>query len=326
MFAANDVIAAPATDYFRGKEISVVIYSPAGGAYDVYARLLARHMPTHLIGVSGVIPKNMVGAGGLTATRYLYSKAPRDGTTFGTISRGIPFEPLLGSEALDFDPLKFVWLGSMTRETSLAVSWHTSSVKTLDDLLRQELVVAGTGAASDATLIAMALNGLVGTKFKIVSGYDGVATATLALERGEIEGIADWSWGAINATKHQWVEERKLNYLLQGAETPNPALPDVPLIASAAKTDDDRRALKLLYAREILARPFLAPPGIPSDAAQVLRSSFVATVNDPALRSEAEKLKMEMNPVSGEEVEAVIKEAFATPSETVSRLRAAMGR
>jgi tripartite-type tricarboxylate transporter receptor subunit TctC len=312
--------------FYRGKDISLVIYSPAGTAYDLYARLLARTMPRYIPGKPGMIAKNMTGAGGLTATRYLYSSAPKDGTVFGTISRGIPFEPLLGgAQTVDFDPLKFVWLGSMSKETSLAVSWHTSSIKTAADLFTTELMVAGPGAAADATIIPTALNGLVGTKFKIIQGYAGVAAATLSMEQGEIEGIADWSWGAINATRPQWLQEKKLNLLYQGGAQ-NPNLPTVPMVTTLAKTESDRQAIELIYSREALARPFLLPPGVPADRVKALKNAFSQSLKDKELLADAAKERMEIEYVSGEDVEGLIKRAFATPADVLDRTRTAMGR
>lgn len=176
--------AQSAEEFFRGKTINMIVYSDAGSSYDTYARVLSRHMPALIPGQPTMIVKNMVGAGGLTATRFLYNTAPRDGTTLGTISRGIPFEPLLGNTVVEFDPLKFIWLGSMSKETTMYVSWHTARVKTAQDLMTTELLLAGTGAGADSEVISHALNGILGTKIKLISGYKGASNAAIALERG----------------------------------------------------------------------------------------------------------------------------------------------
>jgi tripartite-type tricarboxylate transporter receptor subunit TctC len=317
--------AQPAEAFFPGKTITLIVYSDAGSSYDTYARLLAKHMPNHLPGRPTIIVKNMVGAGGLTATRYLYNAAPRDGTTIGTLSRGIPFEPLLGNKTIEFDPLKFVWLGSMSKETTMYVSWHASKIKTAQDIMTKEFLVAGTGAGADSEVISRALNGVLGTKIKLISGYKGASNAALALEQGEIEGIY-WTWNGINTTHPDWITDKKLNLLFQTRSTPHPELPNVPLVTVLAKTDEQRQALHLMFARDVLGRPFLAPPALPGDRAKMLRNAFDASVKDPALLTDAKKGKMEIELVTGAEVEDIIRTAYATPKPIVERVREAMNR
>jgi tripartite-type tricarboxylate transporter receptor subunit TctC len=319
-------LAAQASEpFFQGKTITVIVYSDAGSSYDTYARLLAKHMPNHIAGKPAMIVKNMVGAGGLTATRYLYSVAPRDGTTIGTLSRGIPFEPLLGNTVIEFDPLKFIWLGSMSKETTMYVSWYASKIKTAQDVMDKEFLVAGTGAGADSEVISRALNGVLGTKIKLISGYKGASNAALALEQGEIEGIY-WTWNGINTTHPDWITDKKLNLLFQTRSTPHPELPNVPLVTSLAKTDEQRQALRLMFARDVLGRPFLAPPGLPEERAKVLRQAFDASIKDRALLADAEKGKMEIELVTGKEVEDIIRKAYATPKPIVERVREAMNR
>ena len=323
--ASQHAAAQSVEDFYRGKSTTIIVYSDAGSSYDAYARVLARHMPAKIPGQPGMIVKNMVGAGGLTATRYLYNNAPRDGTTLGTISRGIPFEPLLGNTVVEFDPLKFIWLGSMSKETTMYVSWHSSQVKTAQDLMTKELLLAGTGAGAGSEVISHALNGILNTKIKLISGYKGASNAALALERGEIEGIY-WTWNGINTTHPTWIAEKKLNLLFQTRSTPHPELPDVPLVTVLAKTDEQRQALALLFARDVLGRPFLAPPEVPADRVKALRAAFDAAVHDPALLADADKAKMEIELVNAQEVEAVIRNAYATPKAVVDRVKEAMKR
>ena len=326
--------AAPAAaqsvaEFYQGKSMTLICYSTAGSTYDLYSRMLARHMPNHVPGKpTSMIVKNMVGAGGYTATRFLYHTAPKDGSHIGNISRGIPFEPLLGGgQVVDFDPLKFYWLGSMSRESALTVTWHTSQVKTAADLFTKELLVAGSGAGADSEIIAKALNGLVGTKYKIISGYTSLTVAALAMERGEVEGIAYWSWGAINSNRPDWVPDGKLNLLFQTAMTPHPDIPNVPLAVDVlAKTPEDRQGLELLFARDIIARPFLAPPDLPADRAKALRTAFEDSLKDPTLLAEAEKARSEIELVSGEDIEKLLIKSMATPPAVVERLRNAMNR
>ena len=317
--------AQAAEPFFQGKTINIIVYSDAGSSYDIYARVLAKHMPDHLPGKPTMIVKNMVGAGGLTATRFLYNVAPRDGTTIGTLSRGIPFEPLFGNTAVEFDPLKFVWLGSMSKETTIYISWHASKIKTAQDVMTKEFLVAGTGAGADSEVISKALNGVLGTKIKLISGYKGASNAALALEQGEIEGIY-WTWNGINTTHPDWIAQKKLNLLFQTRSTPHPEIPNVPLVMSLAKTDFQRQDLALMFARDVLGRPFNAPPELPADRVKELRDAFDASVKDPALLADAKKGKMEIELVTGAEVEKIIRDAYAAPKDVVAGVRKAMGR
>jgi tripartite-type tricarboxylate transporter receptor subunit TctC len=323
--AATAASAQSAEAFFPGKTITLIVYSDAGSSYDVYARVLAKHMPNHMPGKPSVVVKNMVGAGGLTATRFLYNVAPRDGTTIGTLSRGIPFEPLLGNTVVEFDPLKFVWLGSMSKETTMYVSWYTSKIKVAQDIMEKEFLVAGTGAGADSEVISRALNGVLGSKIKLISGYKGASDAALRLEQEEIEGIY-WTWNGINTTHPDWITNKKLNLLFQTRSTPHPELPNVPLVTVLAKTDEQRQAMELMFSRDVLGRPFMAPPELPADRAKLLRQAFNASVKDPALLTDAAKGKMEIELVTGEEVEAIIRKAYATPKPVVERVRDAMNR
>jgi Tripartite tricarboxylate transporter family receptor len=326
-FVGSAALAAePQTDVFAGKQMTVIVYSSAGGTYDVYARLLARYMPNHLPGAPTFIVKNMMGAGGITAARYLYVTAPKDGLTIGTIGRGLPFEPMLGAKALDFDPLKFTWLGSMNKESSLAISWHTSQVKTAQDLFKKELLTASTSAASDNQLIPQALNNLIGTKFKLVTGYHAMGNAILALERGEAEGIGYWAWGAIKTEKPDWLEGNKIHLLFQTGLTPHPDIPQVPLAISLAHDDAERACLELLLARDVLGRPFVAPPDLPGDRAQVLRTAFMDSLKDPQLLADAKQHDMEITPVTAAEIEALLGRVAALPPAVVERTKRALGR
>ena len=310
-----------------GKLMTAIVYTPPASAYDLIARIIARHMPKHLPGQPTMIVKNMPGAGGLVATRYLYFTAPKDGTVFGTIGRGIPFEPLLGGAGtVDFDPLKFTWLGSPARETSLAISWHSAPVKTAEDLLTKELIIAGTGASADSEIIPRALNGLIGTKFKIISGYDGITKASLGMERGEIEGLAYWSWSGVKSAKMDWVRDHKINLIFQTAPIPHPEIPLVPSIMTLAKTGEQRQALELLFARDVIAFPFVAPPDLPVDRARILKAAFAASLGEPGLVAEAQQIAMTIDPVFSDEAEALIQKAFATPPDVVAAIRSAMGR
>jgi hypothetical protein len=318
--------AAVADDFYKGKTVSIYVYTPPSGtSYDLTAHLLARYLPAHLPGNPSVMVKNMPGGGGLTLTRFLFVAAPKDGTAFGTIPRSMPFEKLLGAD-MDFDPLKFTWLGSPAAESSVALAWYTAPVKTAQDLLGHELLVGGTGAAADSELIPKALNGLVGTKFKVIPGYAGVAMSSNAMERGETEGLAYWSWSAVKAAKADWLRDKKINILFQTGRTPNRDIPDVPLVMTFAKTERQREALSLLFARDALAFPYVAPPDLPADRAGLLQKAFIDSFNDPGLIEDGRKATFEVSPVNAQQAEEIIRQAGATPPDVVADVRKALGR
>jgi tripartite-type tricarboxylate transporter receptor subunit TctC len=312
--------------FYNGRQMSVIVYSEAGSTYDLYARLLARHMGKHIPGNPTLIPQNMPGAGGLKATEFLYSMAPKNGTVFGTISRSIPFETLLGVHSIPFDPLKVVWLGSMNRESAVAVAWHTVPVKTVDDLRARELIVPGTGAGSDTELLPRAFNELIGTRFKVISGYSGSTRASLAMERGEVEGAGYITWGALTTNQPGWVRDKMVTVLFRTGAGDDPRLSGVPDVRSLARNDTDRQALDLILAREILGRPFLAPPGLPDERARALTSAFAASVADPDLLADAKKARADIDPVSGDEVVALLKRVYEYPEATIARAKEALTR
>jgi tripartite-type tricarboxylate transporter receptor subunit TctC len=328
LLASGATVACAQTpeQFYNGRQLTMVVYTGAGSAYDIYARLLVRHLGNHIPGKPTFIVQNMVGAGGLKAIEYLYRIAPKDGSVIGTVGRGLPFEPMLGKNEIRFDPLAFTWLGSMNREVTLAMAWHTAKVKTFEDLKANELLVPGTGAGADSEIMPLAFNSLAGTRFKIVSGYRNTTEAALAMERGELDGLAYWSWSAIIAAHPHWVREKKVNLLLHTGVGPIPAAPDVPGIRQLVENAIDKKALELLLAREVLGRPFLAPPMLPPERAAVLRSAFAATLRDPEFRKDAERSRLEFDLVTGEEVDTVLKDAAAAPTAVIDRLKQALNR
>ena len=269
--------------FYKARALSVIVFTGAGSTYDIYARLLARHLGDHIPGKPSVIVQNMPGAGGLKVEEYIYRIAPKDGTVIGTIGRGLPFEPMLGQSEANIDPLKFTWLGSMNRDVSLAMSWHTSKIKSFEELKQHELLVPGTGAGADSEILPLAFNRLAGTRFKIIEGYRDTAIAALAMERGELDGLAYWSWSSIMALHPDWVRDKKINLLFQTGVDPIAEIRDVPRIRTLVTNATDRSALAFLLAREIMGRPFFAPPDLPPDRGEVLRAAFAATLHDPTL-------------------------------------------
>jgi len=312
--------------FYRGRQLTTLVFTGAGSTYDIYARLLARHFGEHIPGKPIVIVQNMLGAGGLKVEQYLYRIAPKDGTVMGTIGRGLPFEPMLGQNEIDVDPLKFTWLGSMNRDVSLAMSWHTSKIKTFADLQQHQLLVPGTGAGADSEILPLAFNRLAGTKFKIIEGYRDTSVAALAMERGELDGLAYWSWSSIMAAHPDWIRDKKINLLFHTGPNPIPEAPDVPSLRNLVTDPTDKAALSFLLAREIIGRPFLAPPDLPADRAAALRSAFAATLRDPAFLADAKRARLDVSLVTGVEADALLKDSAIAPKNVIARVKEALGR
>jgi tripartite-type tricarboxylate transporter receptor subunit TctC len=264
----------------------------------------------------------MPGAGSVAAANYLYTVAPKDGTAFGTFSRGIPMEPLIGTANARYEAGKFTWIGSASNELSVCALSPKSGVRTFEDALSNPFAVAGEGPGSDPDTYAKLVQNLFGAKLKLVTGYPGGNEMTLAVERGEVDGRCGWSWGSIKATRPDWTSgSGKLNVLLQMAIDRSPDLPEVPTIYEKAADQRQRDIVKLIVSRQILARPFAAPPGIPDDRKQALRQAFDATMKDPDFLKEAQAMGLEINPVSGPEIEKLIAELYATPKDVVEQAR-----
>jgi tripartite-type tricarboxylate transporter receptor subunit TctC len=314
----SDGRAQSPADFYKGRSIDLYIGYSAGGGYDVYARALARHMGRLIPGHPTIVPKNMPGAGSLVLANWLYNVAPKDGTAFGMIGRGTGFDPLLGSTKAQFDADKFNWIGSMNDEVSVCVAWHTTGITTLEQVKQKELTVGGSGPAADTDQFPKVLNAALGTRFKVVTGYPGGNDVDLAMERGEVMGRCGWSWSSVIATHQSWIDDKKINVLVQLSLSRHPHLPKVPLIMDFAKTDEEKQIFKLIFARQPMGRPFLAPPGIPAERVTMLRKAFMDTLNDPEFRAEAERMKLEINPVSGDAVQAIVLEVYRTPKRVAA--------
>jgi tripartite-type tricarboxylate transporter receptor subunit TctC len=306
-------------DFYKGKVVELYIGYSVGGGYDVYARLLARHMGRHIPGNPVIVPKNMEGAGSLRLANWLYKAAPRDGSVFGTIGRGIAFDPLLGTEGAQFKANEFGWIGSANDEVSVCVSWGKTGITRFEDFYSRTIFVGGTGAGADTDVFPKALNAILGTKMKLVTGYPGGNDITLAMQRGEVEARCGWSWSSIKSNHPQWVKDGTIKLLVQLSLEKHADLPDVPLIMDMVKSREQRDVLKLVFARQVMGRPFLAPPGVPAERLAALRRAFMDTMQDKAFLAEAEKIKLEITPVSGEAVQKLVAEIYATPPEIVKQ-------
>jgi tripartite-type tricarboxylate transporter receptor subunit TctC len=306
-------------EFYRGKTIELDIGSSVGGGYDIYARMLARHMGKYIPGNPTIVPKQMEGAGSMRLANFLYNAAPKDGATFGTINRGSGFDPLLGNKAAQFEAAKFNWIGSTNNEVSVCVAWHSSGITTIEQARTKQLIVGATGPSADTYQFPKIVNGVLGTRFKIITGYPGGNDVDLAMERGEVEGRCGWSWTSLKATHQAWLDQKKMNVLFQMGLSKHPDLPNVPLIVDLAKTDEERSILKLIFARQVMAWPFLAPPGVPKDRVDVLRKAFMDTMKDKELRAEADKGGLEIAPVAGEDIQKLMQDIYRTPASVAQK-------
>ena len=292
-------------DFFAGKNITVVIGYAVGGTYDATARLLSRHMGRHIAGNPNFIPQNLLGSGGIKATLHLYGVAPRDGTALGMLARSYAVEPAFNPQVAKYDPARFNPIGSTSKEVSVGVVWHTRGVKSLDDLQTQQIMAGATGVVDDTGRFPTLVRKLTGANIKVVTGYPGGNDVTMAMERGEVDARFGWSWGSLKSRSKPWLDDKKINVLIQMALQKAPDLPDVPLIMDFAKTDLDKKALELLFSPQISAWPLIAPPDVPKERISILRRAFDATMKDPAFLADAGKIQIEVDPVSGETMQQV---------------------
>ncbi len=309
--------ADPLADFYKDKRVRMFIGYSSGGGYDTYARVLARYMGEHLPGKPPMIPPNMPGAGSLKAANYIYSAAPRDGTAIGAINRGVPTEPLMGSKAAQFDPLRLNYLGSMNKEVNVTIAWHTSGVKTFNDLFTRELIVGGTGSGADSVTYPLLLNNLLGTKLKIIAGYPGGEDINIAMERGEITGRPSPSWSSLQSGKPEWIKSKKIIPLVQLSLSKHPDLPDVPTVLEVVKDPTHRQVFELFFARQEMGRPFIAPPELAADRLAALRGAFMATMKDARFLALARKQDLEIMPITGEEMETILRRIYATPRDVL---------
>jgi tripartite-type tricarboxylate transporter receptor subunit TctC len=301
----------------------VVGYSP-GASYDIYARTFARHLGKHLPGNPNIVVQNMTGAGSLRAANYIFNQAQKDGHTLGVFARGLAMQPLLDPTGIQYEALKFNWIGSLTSDISLVLSWHTRPFKTIEDLRQREMVVAGTGSGADSVIFPYILNGVLHTKMKIVTGYPGAADFLLAVERQEADGTAGVSWSGLNAAKPEWIANKRINIIVQLGLKKHPDMNPAPLVMEFAKNDSDRGVLELIFSRQDMAYPIVAPPGTPAERVAVLRKAFEAVLRDPEYLAEAKKQHLETNFMRGAEIEALIKRVMASPADVVERARKAI--
>ena len=326
------IIAHPAradavADFYKGRTLTVYIASGPGGGYDAYGRLLAQHIVAHIPGQPQAVVENMTGAGGRTLASFLYNKAPRDGTAIGILQAPLIMDPILadaGGQAPLYDPLKFGWIGSLDQFTPMAVVWHTTGIHSIAEANGREIKFGSSGGDVSERLYANILNTMLGTDFVAVAGYSGSAEIALAMERGEIPAFVGWYWAGMKRTKPEWLEKNLVTVLVQFGITPNPEMKGVPFIMDLLPDDRDRQVVRVALSQLAMARPFAAPPGIPPERLAALRAAFDATVKDAAFLADAQKQQLDITPYRGEQIDALLKDIYATPPALVAQVKAAM--
>lgn len=316
--------AVQAEDFYAGKTITIVTSTGAGGTYDLAARTIARHMPRHLPGAPTMIVQNMPGGGHMLATNYMYNIAPKDGTTIATVNQGVPAHQVLDGRGVRYDASKFNWLGALSDRNQVFAVWHTAGVRTFEDLKTKGVTAGATGEGSSGFRYPTAMNNVLGTKIKIIKGYKSANDVELAMERGETQAQAH-SYTAFLTGRPEWLKDHKIIFLTQIGPKRDRDLPDVPLWTELADTDEKRRILSLIASPIPLGRPFLAPPGVPSDRVALLRKALAATFTDPDFVADAEKQKLEIVPMSGDEVAEIVKETISASPAVVAKAKTAMG-
>jgi len=319
LIAAGVALAAPARadDFYKGKSINLVIATATGGGYDTYARLVARHLGRHIPGQPAIVPQNMPGAAGIRAANYLYAAAPKDGTAIAMLDQATYLDQVLGTPGLTADATRFNWIGRILSNSAVLYAWHLAKVKRIEDALTEELIVSTSGAAS--RLNWTVLNNVVGTKLKIITGYQGSSDSRLAMIRGEVDALSQ-PWPVLKVEAEQLLRDRQINLLLQTGADKHPELAHVPNMIDLAKTNEDKTLLALFSSPSTIGRSITAPPGLPAERVAMLREAFSATIKDPALIEEAHRLKLELDPLDGVALQAAITGTSVAP-EVVARAR-----
>ncbi|MGE5538830.1 MAG: Bug family tripartite tricarboxylate transporter substrate binding protein [Gemmatimonas sp.] len=324
--AAADAVA----DFYKGKTVNIIVSTGEGGTYDTVARSLSRYMRKHVPGEPVMILKYMPGAGHLKATEYMYNVATKDGTNIATIGNSIPQTQVFDKDSLErkgirFDVRKFNWLGSTGISNLMTAAWAASGVKTIEDAYKEEVTAGSTGAGSGTMLYPTITNNVVGTKFKIISGYRKATEIDLAMERGEVVVRAGFSLGSLSTEHPDWISDKKVSFLFQVGGVREPSLPDVPLMSDLGKTDEQNLIMRVLSAPVSLGRPYLTTPGVPEDRVAALRAGFAATLKDPEFLAEAQKLKFDLRPMDAEETARVVNETVDVPPDIIEKAKAAIG-
>jgi tripartite-type tricarboxylate transporter receptor subunit TctC len=325
MLVASLAHAQSAEPFFARKTITIYIGYTAGGSYDLYARLIARHLGKHVPGNPTVVAQNMPGAGSMKAANYVYQVAPKDGTALGVIVESAALEQALGNSAAQYDAARFTYVGRVATSNNVFMQWHASKVQSIADSQRVESTLAGTGPGSIAETIPRLFNAIIGTKLRLVSGYPASTEGMLAMERGEVDGASS-SWAAVSVTKQNLLKEKKIRIILQTQPERHPDLPDAPTITEYGNTPEDRQVTALYASGSGVGRSLIGPPDIPGERLKALRDAFNAMVRDPDFVADIKKLNVELDPLPGERVQGLITRTLAVPAAVRERAKVAFGR
>jgi tripartite-type tricarboxylate transporter receptor subunit TctC len=306
-------------DFYRNKQIRLIVGHPVGNDHDVGGRLLAKYLSKYVPGQPTVVVQNMTAAASVAAANYVYAQAPRDGTVIGTFSRNFPSQARMGQSNIEADPQRMQWLGATSFPARVCTAWHATSVKTAADLLTHELIVGGSGAASTLSIVPTVINHVLGTKFRIIEGYKAAQNALLAIERGELEGVCS-SYSQFRSFDRLF-RENKLRILFRVEEAPIADLPDLPSIFELAKADEQRQLMRFIFSSVEFGRPYVFPPGVPPERVTILRKAIADAVRDPDLIAEAPRMKLDMAYRTPEHLERLVAQLYATPAETIETVK-----
>ena len=313
--------AARAQSETFDKPITIYVAGTAGGGIDLLARALARHMGKYLQGAPNMVVQDMPGAGGIRAAGFLAEAAPRDGTAIGTFAGGPVIEPLIGARNPGYDMSKFTWVGAVSKDVGVCLSYGTTPFKTIEDLRDKQMIVAGTGAGSDSDTYPIILNEVLNTKIKLITGYLGTKETIMAIETGEAHGRCSVAYSALKMARPDWLRDKKINVIMQFGLEKSAELPDVPLVLDFVKNTEDRQLMELLMGTMAVARPFMAPPGVPEGRATALRRAFDKTMKDEGFLAEAKQLQLDVEPTPGEQAQKIVQNMYATPKAVVERAK-----
>jgi tripartite-type tricarboxylate transporter receptor subunit TctC len=319
------VPAAAQADFFSGKTIELIVSTGVGGGLDANARVVARHLVNHIPGQPVIVVKNMPGAGHIRAANYVFAQAPKDGTTIATfIPIFVMAQVLERSRSIQFNSAQFNWIGSTSSSNSTVYVWHTSGIKSVEEATKRTVVMGGTGAGSYTVIYPTVMNSLIGTRFKVVTGYQSTAEVGLAMERGEIEGRAGNNFNSLKAENGEWLRTGKINLIAQVGLARDAEFPQVPLLTDFAKNDDDRRILRLFSTDVVIGRPFVTSPGVPAERVALLRRAFDAMMKDPAYVEDSRKASLDVSPTDGAMIQSVVADLVGTPDDIVAKAKLAM--
>ena len=321
---ASGAAFAQEADFAR-KTINVYIGNTAGGSYDLYGRVVARFLGKHLPGNPTVVATNMPGAGTLRAANYIYEVAPKDGTAIGIVTETLALEQVVGNPSVQYDAAKFHWLGRIASSNNIHFQWHTAKVQSIEEAKTKETTVAAAGAGNLSEVIPNLLNKVLGTKFKVISGYPASAEGMLAMERGEVEGAAG-SWAAIRIGKKDWLESKKIKIILQDVPERSPDLPDVPALGELGDNPEDKQLLNLYASGGAIGRAFILPPGTPENILKTMQKGFEAMTRDPEMIAEMRKTNLDLEPLPAASQYAEVKKTLATSPAVIQRAKAIFGR